>query len=96
MRDGPNEYLEHQTKEFRDSDGSLYSVRVEQGGGEPAAVPTDPPVPVLIFRPTDDARAEEFAIGGDAGNWDLSAYSDERLRALLAQAQSRANGPSSE
>ena len=96
VSDARHEYLDDQTTEFRDTDGSRWRVRIEQGGGEAAAEYGDPPVAVLIFRSLADDRARELAIRGEVGRWKLSSYSDANLRALLSQAQAHASIEGSE
>ena len=96
MRDARHEYLDDQTKDFRDTDGARWRVRIEQGGGEAGVAHGDPPVAVLIFRPVADDHAPELAIRGDVDRWNLSSYSDADLRALLSQAQTHASGQMSE
>lgn len=90
-----NQYLEDQTRQFPDSAGRRWRVRIEQGGGR-AGSGNGPPVAELIFQPADDSHADEIATRGDGDNWDLSSYRDERLRTLLSQAQTHANYPRSE
>ena len=95
-RAGANEYLDDQSRDFRDSDGTMWRVRIEQGGGTSGLVRDAPPVPVLIFRALDGGHAAELAIEGDAGQWDLASYSDIRLRESLAEAYAHMNGPNAE
>ena len=96
MSDARHEFLDDQTKDFRDTDGSRWRARIEQDGGEAGGAYGDPPVAVLIFRSLSDDRAPELAIKGEVDRWNLSSYSDADLRALLAQAQTHASGQMSE
>jgi hypothetical protein len=84
---GGDEYLAHQTREFHAADGSAWRVRIEQGGGKPAADSRDPPVAALIFRPATDDAAAELAAAEPGGKWDLSSYSDAELQAVLDRAR---------
>ena len=93
---GANEYLDDQSRDFRDNDGAMWRVRIEQGGGTSGLVRDAPPVPELIFRPLGGGHTAELAIAGDAGRWDLASYSEIRLRESLAEAQAHMNGPNAE
>jgi hypothetical protein len=94
-RANKNQFLEHQTREFHDSAGRRWRVRIEQGGGR-SGDDGGPPIAQLIFTPADDEQADEIATTGDADNWDLSSCTDERLSSLLVQAQAHASYPRSE
>ena len=91
-----SESLNHQSREFHDTDGTAWRVRIEQGGGVPGEVRDGPPVAVLIFRSLDGNRRLELVIAGDAGVWDLGAYPEMRLRALLREAQAHPTEPAAE
>jgi hypothetical protein len=91
-----NESLKDQSREFHDTDGTAWHVRIEQGGGVPGEVGDAPPVAVLIFRSLKDNRRLELGIVGDPGEWDLGAYPEIRLRALLHEAQAHAKEPAAE
>ena len=91
-----NESLNDQSREFHDTDGTAWRVRIEQGGGLPGEVRDGPPVAVLIFRSLKDNRRLELGIAGDAGEWDLGRSPEMRLRALLHEAQAHATKPAAE
>jgi len=80
-----NQFLDDQSRDFRDNDGKPWRVRIEQGGGTPG-VADAAPVPVLIFRALDADAGLEVSIRGDLGKWELPSYSEARLRLLLAAA----------
>jgi hypothetical protein len=84
-----DEYLAHQRREFGAADGSLWRVRIEQGGGKEAADAGAAPVAVLIFQPVGNATAAELSAAEPGGKWDLGAYSVDDLRAILARARGR-------
>ena len=90
MTPARDEFLPDQSRDFRDRDGRLWRVRIEQGGGSRNATADQPPVARLILRAIDDDSFVELSVAGDAGQWDLTSYSDRRLRALLAEAQAHA------
>lgn len=90
---GAKEYLADQWRDFRDSDGTVWRVRIGQGGGTRGLVRDAPPVPALIFRALDGGRSTELASEGDAGRWELVSYSEIQLRELLAEAQVHGNEP---
>lgn len=83
-------YLAHQTRDFHDGAGHRWSVRIEQDGGRRSAT-NGPPTPRLIFSAREDPTINELAVVGDAASWELSSYSEARLRTLLTQAQARAS-----
>ena len=91
-----NESLNDQSREFHDADGTAWRVRIEQGGGVQGKVRDGPPVAVLIFRSLKDNRRLEVGIVGNPGEWDLGAYPEMRLRALLHKAQANATKPAAE
>lgn len=93
---GAKEYLDDQWRDFRDSDGTMWRVRIGQGGGTRGLVRDAPPVPMLIFRALDGGRSAELASEGDAGGWELVSYSEAQLRESLAEAQAHVNGPNAE
>lgn len=84
---GEEEYLAHQTREFRAADGSAWRVRIEQGGGAAASGSGDPPVAALIFHPANDGAAAELSAAEPGGQWDLSSYTDAELQAVLDRAR---------
>ena len=87
---GKDEFLAGQTRNFRDSDGRPWRVRIEQGGGTPDVAADAAPVPVLILHALNAATTDELSIAGDVGGWDLASYSDARLRTLLTKARAQA------
>jgi hypothetical protein len=97
MTDVDQQHLPDQTRDFHDHDGTRWSARIRQGGGD-AGVDGGPPTAVVLFRALSGERSDEVsaASDGDGGDWDLSSYSDERMRHLLAQARAHGNGPSTD
>jgi hypothetical protein len=93
---GANEYLDDQSRDFRDNDGTMWRVRIEQGGGTSGLVRDAPPVPVLIFRALDGDHTAELVSTGDTSRWELDSYSEIRLRELLAEARAHVNGPNAD
>lgn len=91
-----NESLADQSREFHDTDGTAWRVRIEQGGGVRGKVRDAAPVAVLIFKELDSSRPHELRITGNAGEWELGAYSEVRLRELLREAQAHATEPAPE
>ena len=87
---GRHEFLADQGRNFRDTDGRLWHVRIEQGGGRPDVIAESAPVPVLILDTMDTDASVELSIAGDVGQWDLASYSEDRLRSLVAEAQAHA------
>jgi hypothetical protein len=85
-----SESLDDQSRELRDTDGTRWRVRIEQGGGVRGEVRDAAPIAVLIFRSLSDDPARELRIAGDAGAWELGVYSQMRLRTLLREAQAHA------
>jgi hypothetical protein len=85
-----DEYLADQARDFRDTDGRPWRVRIEQGGGTPDVVADAAPIAMLILHALDTDASPELSIAGDVGRWNLTSYSDGRLRALLAEAQAHA------
>ncbi len=82
-----DEYLAHQKREFRADDGSLWRVRIEQGGGKQAAASGGPPVAALIFQSANDPDGAELSAAEPGGSWDLTGYTVAELRAVLARAR---------
>ena len=91
-----NQFLDDQSRVFADSDGRAWAVRIEQGGGTPSLTADSAPVPVLIFRALDAEAPLEVSIAGDVGEWELTEYSERRLRALLGAAQVHAKESTAE
>ncbi len=84
-----NEFLAGQTRNFRDSDGSAWRVRIEQGGGTADLAADAAPVPILILHSLDSDTTHDLSVTADVGRWDLASYSDGRLRRLLAKARAQ-------
>jgi len=92
---GANEYLDDQSRDFRDNDGTMWRVRIEQRGTSDL-VHDVPHMLVLVFRALDGGHTAELVSTGDTGRWELDSYSEIRLRELLAEAQAHVNGPNAE
>lgn len=96
MNGRSNESLDDQSREFHDTDGTAWHVRIEQGGGVRSDVRDAPPVAILSFHSLNGAYPLDLRIAGDTGAWDLAAYSEMRLGALLREAQAHATEPTVE
>lgn len=96
MKPNANEFLDDQSRDFHDTDGTAWRVRIEQGGGRQGHNSDAAPAAVLVFRALNADKRNELPITGDVGQWDLASYSEPRLRALLARAQTHATEPGAE
>jgi hypothetical protein len=93
MKRQANEFLDDQSRDFHDTHGMSWRVRIEQGGGRRGQNSDAAPAAVLVFRALNADQRTELPITGDIDQWDLASYSEPRLRALLAQAQTHAAEP---
>ena len=96
MRDRASKFLDGQWSEFHGTDGTAWRIRIEHGGGRRSVLPYAPRVAALVRRALDSDRGIEFPIAGDVGKWGLAAYTRQRRRALLAEAQAQATEPAAE
>jgi len=96
MRKTANAFLDDQSRDFRDTDGMEWRVRIEQGGGRQGHNSDAAASAVLVFRAPGADQQMELAIAVDAGQRDLASYPESRLRALLASAQAHAVEPGAE
>jgi hypothetical protein len=77
-----HQFMEDQTREFRDRGGHVWSARIVQGGGGPAASVDGPPVARILFQRVGSVETA-WATVKDPGSWDLASYGDDDLRRLL-------------
>jgi len=96
MKRQANEFLDDQSRDFHDTHGMSWRVRIEQGGGRQGDNSDAAPAAVLVFQASNADHRNELPIAGDVDQWDLASYSEPRLRALLARAQTHAVDPGAE
>lgn len=86
------QYIEDQTREFRDAGGHIWSARIVQGGGGAATTGDGPPIARLLFQ-RKGSPEKAWGTVTDPGSWDLASYSESDLRELLDSVRPRSTPP---